>query len=96
MATASPDRQIRSSQLSSPNLHIRILLASRNAHFLLMDAEYSKYQTTSKYEAHLRMPALSYDGTADFRVRNNEDFEKAYEDPFYLEVVKKDGEHLFD
>lgn len=42
------------------------------------------------------MPTHSYDGTADFWVRKYEDFEKAYEDPFYLEVVKKDGEYLFD
>ena len=42
------------------------------------------------------MPTLSYDGQADFWVRNYEDFEKAYEDPFYLEVVKKDEEYLFD
>ena len=42
------------------------------------------------------MPTLSYDSMADFWVRNYEDFEKAYEDPFYLEVVKKDEEYLFD
>ena len=42
------------------------------------------------------MPTLSYDGMADFWVRKYEDFEKAYEDPFYLEVVKKDEEYLFD
>ena len=29
-------------------------------------------------------------------MRKYEDFEKAYEDPFYAEVVKKDEEYLFD
>jgi len=33
---------------------------------------------------------------ADFWVSKYEDFEKAYEDPFYAEVVKKDEEYLFD
>lgn len=42
------------------------------------------------------MPTLSYDGMADFWVRKYEDFERAYKDPFYLEVVKKDEEFLFD
>jgi hypothetical protein len=42
------------------------------------------------------MSALSYDGMADFWVRKFEDFEKAYEDLFYLEIVKKDEEYLFD
>jgi uncharacterized protein (TIGR02118 family) len=63
---------------------------------LIMDADSSKYHTTSKHKALLKMPTLSYDGMADFWVRNYEDFEKAYEDPFYLEVVKKDEEYLFD
>lgn len=61
-----------------------------------MDADSSKYHTTSKHKALLKLPTLSYDGMADFWVRNYEDFEKAYEDPFYLEVVKKDEEYLFD
>ncbi|CAN9454407.1 unnamed protein product [Alternaria alternata] len=58
--------------------------------------KYVQYHTTSKHKALLKMPTLSYDGMADFWVRNYEDFEKAYEDPFYLEVVKKDEEYLFD
>jgi hypothetical protein len=74
----------------------RILPARSNADSLLMDADSSKYHTTSKHKALLKMPTLSYDGMADFWVRNYEDFEKAYEDPFYLEVVKKDEEYLFD
>jgi hypothetical protein len=61
-----------------------------------MDADSSKYHTTSKHRALLKMPTLSYDGMADFWVRNYEDFEKAYGDPFYLEVVKKDEEYIFD
>jgi hypothetical protein len=39
---------------------------------------------------------LPYDGIADFWYRSFEDFEKAYEDKFYTEVVKKDEEYLFD
>ncbi|CAN9428601.1 unnamed protein product [Alternaria sp. RS040] len=58
--------------------------------------KYVQYHTTSKHKALLKLPTLSYDGMADFWVRNFEDFEKAYEDPFYLEVVKKDEEYLFD
>jgi hypothetical protein len=56
-----------------------------------MGADSSKYHTTSKHKALLKMPTQ-----ADFWVRKYEDFEKAYEDPFYLEVVKKDEEYLFD
>lgn len=33
---------------------------------------------------------------ADFYVRQYEDFEKAYEDPYYTNVVKPDEEYLFD
>ncbi|KAI4634198.1 uncharacterized protein J4E87_001369 [Alternaria ethzedia] len=58
--------------------------------------KYVQYHTTSRHKARLSMPTLSYDGMADFWVRKYEDFEKAYEDPFYLEVVKKDEEYLFD
>ena len=41
-------------------------------------------------------PTLSYDGVADFYVKSLEDFKKAYEDPYYRDVVKKDEEYLFD
>lgn len=33
---------------------------------------------------------------ADFYVKRYEDFEKAYEDPYYKEKVKPDEEYLFD
>lgn len=33
---------------------------------------------------------------ADFYVRKYEDFEKAYDDPYYKDVVKSDEEYLFD
>jgi len=42
------------------------------------------------------MPTLSYDGVADFYVKSLEDFKKAYDDPYYKDVVKKDEEYLFD
>jgi hypothetical protein len=39
---------------------------------------------------------MSYDGMADFYVKKYEDFEKAYEDQYYKDVVKPDEEYLFD
>lgn len=39
---------------------------------------------------------MSYDGIADFWYKSFKDFEYAYEDEFYIEVVKKDEEYLFD
>jgi hypothetical protein len=39
---------------------------------------------------------MPYDGIADFWYKSYEDFEKAYEDEYYLNVVKKDEEYLFD
>jgi hypothetical protein len=33
---------------------------------------------------------------ADFHVRSYEEFQAAYRDPFYLDVVKKDEKYLFD
>jgi hypothetical protein len=33
---------------------------------------------------------------ADFHVRSYEEFQAAYQDPFYLDVVKKDEQYLFD
>lgn len=44
----------------------------------------------------MSLPTLSYDGVADFWVKKYEDFENAYSDPYYLDVVKKDEEYLFD
>ncbi|KAF2134935.1 hypothetical protein P153DRAFT_278435 [Dothidotthia symphoricarpi CBS 119687] len=58
--------------------------------------KYVQYHTTSAHKALLSQPTLSYDGMADFWVRRYEDFEEAYRDPFYLDVVKKDEEYLFD
>jgi hypothetical protein len=39
---------------------------------------------------------MPYDGIADFWYKSLDDFEKAYEDEYYLNVVKKDEEYLFD
>jgi hypothetical protein len=39
---------------------------------------------------------LSYDGIADFWYKSFEQFERVYEDRYYLDVVKKDDEYLFD
>jgi hypothetical protein len=39
---------------------------------------------------------MPYDGIADFWYNSYEDFEKAYEDEYYVNVVKKDEEYLFD
>jgi hypothetical protein len=33
---------------------------------------------------------------ADFHVKSYEEFQAAYQDPFYLDVVKKDEQYLFD
>jgi hypothetical protein len=33
---------------------------------------------------------------ADFYVKSYEEFQAAYQDPFYLDVVKKDEQYLFD
>lgn len=33
---------------------------------------------------------------ADFYVKSYGDFEAAYKDPFYIDVVKKDEQYLFD
>jgi hypothetical protein len=42
------------------------------------------------------MSTLPYDGIADFWYRSFEDFENAYKDEYYLNVVKRDEEYLFD
>lgn len=55
-----------------------------------------QYHTTSAYKSRLTQSALSYDGIADFWYKSFEDFEKAYEDSYYLQVVKKDEGYLFD
>jgi hypothetical protein len=39
---------------------------------------------------------MSYDGIADFWYKSFDGFENAYEDEYYLNVVKKDEEYLFD
>jgi hypothetical protein len=39
---------------------------------------------------------LPYDGIADFWYKSFDDFESAYADEFYTNVVKKDEEYLFD
>jgi hypothetical protein len=33
---------------------------------------------------------------ADFYVKSYEEFQAAYQDPFYLDVVKKDEQYIFD
>ncbi|KAF2030956.1 hypothetical protein EK21DRAFT_64200 [Setomelanomma holmii] len=57
---------------------------------------YVQYHTTSKHKSRLTQTALSYDGIADFWYKSFEDFERAYEDAYYLDVVKRDEEYLFD
>jgi hypothetical protein len=39
---------------------------------------------------------MPYDGIADFWYKSFEDYEKAYKDEYYENVVKKDEEYLFD
>ncbi|KAF3011141.1 hypothetical protein E8E13_011455 [Curvularia kusanoi] len=57
--------------------------------FLISDA--------SSFMTGVALPTtLSYDGSADFYVRRYEDFEDAYEDPYYKDVIKPDEEYLFD
>jgi hypothetical protein len=56
----------------------------------------SQYHTTSAHRSRLTQNTLTYDGIADFWYKTFEDFEQAYEDDYYLNVVKKDEEFLFD
>jgi hypothetical protein len=56
----------------------------------------TQYHTTSAYQSRMTQSTLPYDGVADFWYKSFEDFEKAYEDEYYLGVVKKDEEYLFD
>lgn len=58
--------------------------------------KYVQYHTTSEARALLSMPTLSFDGVADFWVKDYKDFENAYSDPYYKDVVRKDEEYLFD
>lgn len=55
-----------------------------------------QYHTTSPHKNLTNQTTLSYDGMADFYVKRYEDFEKAYEDPYYKNVVKPDEAYLFD
>lgn len=55
-----------------------------------------QYHTTTTHKNLTAQNTLSYDGMADFYVKRYEDFEKAYEDPYYKDVVKPDEEYLFD
>jgi hypothetical protein len=48
------------------------------------------------HKSRLTQSALPYDGIADFWYKSFEDFESAYADEFYMNVVKKDEEYLFD
>jgi hypothetical protein len=50
----------------------------------------TQYHTTSAYQSRMTQSTLPYDGVADFWYKSFEDFEKAYEDEYYLGVVKKD------
>ncbi|KAF1357566.1 hypothetical protein EJ07DRAFT_167486 [Lizonia empirigonia] len=58
--------------------------------------KYIQYHTRSTHKNLSRQNTLSYAGMADFYVRQYEDFEKAYEDPYYTDVVKPDEGYLFD
>ncbi|KAH6644247.1 EthD domain-containing protein [Boeremia exigua] len=58
--------------------------------------KYTQYHTPTAHKQLTSQPTLSYDGTADFYVRKYEDFQKAYEDPYYQDVVKPDEEFLFE
>ncbi|KAJ4349194.1 hypothetical protein N0V95_004777 [Ascochyta clinopodiicola] len=72
--------------MSTENLIRITVLANRNPNISEEDAHKKLTSQTT----------LSYDGMADFYVRKYEDFEKAYEDPYYKDVVKPDEEYLFD
>jgi hypothetical protein len=62
-----------------------------------------QYHTTSAYkslgqkmfDATGRAP-ISYDGMADFWVNKYEDFEAAFLDPYYNDVIQPDERRLFD
>ncbi|KAH3967504.1 hypothetical protein HBI56_034270 [Parastagonospora nodorum] len=58
--------------------------------------KYVQYRTSSAHKSRLTLNTMPYDGIADFWYKSYEDFEKAYEDEYYLNVVKKDEEYLFD
>jgi hypothetical protein len=47
------------------------------------------------FDATGRSP-LSYDGMADFYVKKYEDFEAAFLDPYYLEIIQPDEKILID
>jgi hypothetical protein len=63
---------------------------------LALVAHSSQYHTTSAHRSRLTQNTLTYDGIADFWYKTFEDFEQAYEEDYYLNVVKKDEEFLFD
>lgn len=56
----------------------------------------TQYHTTSVYRSRLTQSTLPYDGIADFWYKSFDDFESAYADEFYTNIVKKDEEYLFD
>ncbi|KAF3033615.1 hypothetical protein E8E12_001967 [Didymella heteroderae] len=58
--------------------------------------KYTQYHTPTSHKSLTTQQTLSYDGMADFYVRSYEDFERAYEDPYYADVVRPDEEYLFD
>jgi hypothetical protein len=60
------------------------------------NANIPQYHTTQGYKCLTTQKTYSYDGMADFYVKKYEDFEAAYKDPFYVDVVRKDEQHLFD
>ncbi|KAL6710597.1 hypothetical protein ACN47E_008645 [Coniothyrium glycines] len=60
---------------------------------------YSQHHTTSAWKDRAKntgLPIVSYDGMAHFWYKTFEDFERAYEDQYYKDVVRKDEEYLFD
>lgn len=69
----------------------------------LLSSHKTQYHTTSAYkalgqkmfDATGRSP-LAYDGMGDFWVRKYEDFEAAFLDPYYQEVIQPDEKELID
>jgi len=65
--------------------------------------KYTQYHTTSEFKslgakmsAANNRPMMDYDGMGDFYVRSYEDFEKAFEDPEYMEKIRPDELKLID
>lgn len=48
---------------------------------------FGQYKTSSASKARLTQNTIPYDGIADFWYKSYEDFEKAYEYDYYLNVI---------